>query len=143
MKASLGSLQAAVAQLKTAVVALELRPPLGDAAQDSASCLQWLQRAREALKREVADIRQQHVALQADLGSAVAVAAAAPQSPQKALATQVRHACAAVAKVAAPRGSCLSKGPAVLVHTWLQHEARPLRAAPAAGAELHVVQHAR
>ena len=40
MKGSLGSLQAAVAQLKTAVVALELRPPLGDAAAGSADCLQ-------------------------------------------------------------------------------------------------------
>lgn len=40
MKGSLGSLQTAVAQLKTAVVALELRPPLGDAAASSADCLQ-------------------------------------------------------------------------------------------------------
>lgn len=40
MKGSLGSLQAAVAQLKTAVVALELRPPLGDATSSSADCLQ-------------------------------------------------------------------------------------------------------
>lgn len=40
MKTSLGSLQQAVGQLRTAVVALELRPPLGDAAQSGASCLQ-------------------------------------------------------------------------------------------------------
>lgn len=40
MKGSLGSLQTAVAQLKTAVVALELRPPLGDATASSADCLQ-------------------------------------------------------------------------------------------------------
>lgn len=40
MKGSLGSLQTAVAQLKTAVIAQELRPPLGDAAASSADCLQ-------------------------------------------------------------------------------------------------------
>lgn len=50
---------------------------------------QWLERAREALKREVGDIQQQHVQLAAGLNSAVAVAAAAPASPQKQLAAQV------------------------------------------------------
>lgn len=39
MKSTLGSLQAAVGQLKTAMVAVELRP-LGAAAADSADCLQ-------------------------------------------------------------------------------------------------------
>lgn len=53
---------------------------------------QWLERAREALRREVADIQQQHGQLAAGLTSAVAVAAAAPAaSPQKALAVQVGH----------------------------------------------------
>lgn len=160
MKASLGALQQAVGQLRTTVVALELRPPLGDAAHHGADCLQvwapggagmsrwgmrgkptaaagswggtcpqhdaacarprafcsravpcphvaglcphaltavglirdspqWLERAREALKREVADIQQQHGQLAAGLASAVAAAAAAPASPQKALAAQV------------------------------------------------------
>lgn len=55
----------------------------------SRSALQWLERAREALKREVTDIQQQHVQLAAGLNSAVAVAAAAPASPQKQLAAQV------------------------------------------------------
>lgn len=52
-------------------------------------CKQWLERAREALKREVCDIQQQHGQLSAGLTSAVAAAAAAPASPQKALAAQV------------------------------------------------------
>lgn len=51
--------------------------------------VQWLERARDALRREVADIQQQHVALAAGLQSAVVAAAAVPQSPQKALAAQV------------------------------------------------------
>lgn len=51
--------------------------------------LQWLGRAREALKREVSDIQQQHGQLAAGLTSAVAAAAAAPASPQKALAAQL------------------------------------------------------
>ena len=51
--------------------------------------MQWLERARGALRREVGDIQQQHVALAAGLTSAVAAAAAAPQSPQKAVAAQV------------------------------------------------------
>lgn len=41
------------------------------------------------MRREVADIQQQHVQLAAGLQSAVAAAAAAPASPQKALAAQV------------------------------------------------------
>ncbi len=51
--------------------------------------LQWVERAREALQREVADIQQQHCQLAAGLASAAAAAAAAPTSPQKALAAQV------------------------------------------------------
>jgi hypothetical protein len=43
MKTTLGSLQQAVGQLKTAVVALELRPPLGGDAAQGADCLQvWV-----------------------------------------------------------------------------------------------------
>lgn len=48
MKASLGSLQQAMGQLKTALVALELRPPLGDVAQSGAGCLQVTPRAARA-----------------------------------------------------------------------------------------------
>ncbi|PSC74920.1 Chromatin structure-remodeling complex BSH [Micractinium conductrix] len=89
MKSSLGGLQNLVGQLKTAVVALELRPPLAGP-DGGGDCLQWLERAREALRREVADIQQQHGQLAAGLTSAVAVAAAAPAaSPQKALAVQL------------------------------------------------------
>lgn len=49
MKASLGGLQQSVAQLRTAMVALELRPPLGaDAAQSGADCLRVRRAARGA-----------------------------------------------------------------------------------------------
>lgn len=50
---------------------------------------QWLERAREALRREVTDIQQQHGYLASGLSSAAAAAAAAPASPQKVLAAQV------------------------------------------------------
>ncbi|KAI3429557.1 hypothetical protein D9Q98_005645 [Chlorella vulgaris] len=89
IRTTLGSLQAAVGQLKTAVVALELRPPLADAAASGADCLQWLDRARQALKREVSEIKQEHSALVVGLHSAATAAAAAPQSPRKALAGRV------------------------------------------------------
>lgn len=63
--------------------------PLPSLPHPLSTLAKWLERAREALKREVTDIQQQHVQLAAGLNSAVAAAAAAPASPQKQLAAQV------------------------------------------------------
>ncbi|GAB4816238.1 hypothetical protein N2152v2_003284 [Parachlorella kessleri] len=86
VKQMLTTVEQAVGQLRTAVVALELRPPVEGTEVDT---LQWLDRAREALKAEIQGMLAQSQQLAEGIQTAQQTAEGQPSSPQKAVATQV------------------------------------------------------